>query len=120
MHDGAGSTRAQKIALVAQHPIARQTVKVCWQGSNPARNCGQCEKCVRTLLCFSAVGIDEPASFDQPFDPALIDSLMCINFAQLSAVESALVMARAQASPPGWTPRLETRLEYLRTVVPMV
>ncbi len=48
VHDGAGYSRTEKVGFVAQHPVATKALKVCWQGKERGRNCGVCEKCVRT------------------------------------------------------------------------
>src|SRR5262249_536940 len=59
IHDGAAFSRTEKIAFLSGSPAALQSLKVCWEGKNQGRNCGVCEKCVRTLLNFLAVGISD-------------------------------------------------------------
>ena len=36
VHEGAGYTRTEKIESVASHPLARRTLKVCWEGPDRA------------------------------------------------------------------------------------
>jgi hypothetical protein len=73
--DGGGYGRADKIEALAPFPEALAALKVCWQGSDPARNCGRCEKCVMTRLNFLAAGIPDPPCFDEPLELAHIAAL---------------------------------------------
>lgn len=49
IHDGAAHTRLQKVAMAATSPVALDTLRVCWR-SQSDKNCGECEKCLRTML----------------------------------------------------------------------
>lgn len=62
-HDGAGASRTDKVRSLATWPAAVENLRVCWQGEQLDRNCGQCEKCQRTLLNFELAGISSPACF---------------------------------------------------------
>lgn len=64
--DGGGFTRAEKAEALLPYPEALQALKVCWQGADPASNCGACPKCIMTRLDFFAVGLRHPPCFDQP------------------------------------------------------
>jgi hypothetical protein len=64
--DGGGYGRTDKIEAIRDVPEALAGLRVCWQGDDPARNCGRCEKCVMTRLNFLAAGIDDPPCFDEP------------------------------------------------------
>ena len=75
VHEGAGYSRTEKVDLVASHPLARRTVMVCWEGPDQGRNCGVCEKCMRTRLNFMAVGVSAPECFDSPFHLDEISSI---------------------------------------------
>lgn len=75
VHDGAGFSRTQKVARVVKNAAATRCVKVCWEGPDGSKNCGECEKCIRTRLNFAAVGVLNPECFDQPFDKNLINKI---------------------------------------------
>lgn len=66
LYDGAQIGRTDKVALLAKYPQVLQSLKFCWQGPDPARNCGRCPKCLMTYLNFRAVGIETPECFDAP------------------------------------------------------
>ena len=63
--EGGGLTRSERVAVVAEHPRIAAHLRVCWEGPHTGRNCGKCEKCVRTKLNFMAVG-HPPMCFDGP------------------------------------------------------
>jgi hypothetical protein len=68
LHDGVQLTRMAKTKIVAEWPVGLANLRVCT--SRPeigARNCGRCEKCVRTWLQLLAVGAEVP---EGTFGPA--------------------------------------------------
>lgn len=54
IHDGAGHSRTEKVAEIAAWEVGADNLRVCWQGDLKDRNCGECEKCMRTKLNFLA------------------------------------------------------------------
>lgn len=48
--DGYEAARVKKAALLAVHEIALQNLRVCLRNPGSAVNCGECEKCVRTMV----------------------------------------------------------------------
>ena len=39
-----------KLSMIAQYPMALQTLRVCYKNSNNQYNCGRCNKCVLTMI----------------------------------------------------------------------
>jgi len=72
VEDGAGLNRCKKIAKLAGWPAGVEALRVCWQGERRDRNCGECEKCVRTMYNFLAAGLPVPPCFDRTPTPALL------------------------------------------------
>ncbi len=66
LHDGASHSRTEKVAAIAEWPEGRDNLRVCWEGEEQSKNCGRCEKCLRTMLNFLATGNDIPACFPHP------------------------------------------------------
>jgi hypothetical protein len=66
-HDGAALSRLGKVELVAGWDLALQYVRVCMhteQYRPDMLNCGECEKCIRTMLELLAVGaLDRAGAF---------------------------------------------------------
>jgi hypothetical protein len=48
-HDGCEATRLDKTRLVSEHPIALETLRVCFENPDSLYNCGRCRKCLRTM-----------------------------------------------------------------------
>jgi hypothetical protein len=59
---GADRFRTEKALAVGQNPVVLQHLRVCHQKHALGRNCGECEKCIRTKLNFYASGISPVAS----------------------------------------------------------
>lgn len=69
LHDGAGFDRSEKIRLISAWRKGSENLRVCWAGGVHDRNCGKCEKCVRTRLYFLLAGLAQPPCFDGPLQP---------------------------------------------------
>ncbi len=62
-HDGAKLDRLEKIGELQNWEEALENLRVCWQGEHLDENCGRCEKCIRTILKFRALGHELPPCF---------------------------------------------------------
>ncbi|MEL7208703.1 MAG: hypothetical protein AAGK32_10810 [Actinomycetota bacterium] len=49
-HDGCEADRVERIALLADSPTAMRHLRVCWENRDARYNCGECTKCVRTMI----------------------------------------------------------------------
>ncbi|MGS0725213.1 hypothetical protein ACVBKF_03420 [Shewanella sp. 0m-11] len=65
VHDGASYNRTEKVKGITDWQAGLSNLRVCWQGDLKDRNCGKCEKCVRTKLNFLAVNAPIPSCFPQ-------------------------------------------------------
>lgn len=74
-HHTGEEMRWQRIRRIVDHPVATDTLLVCWQGAG-YRNCGRCEKCLRLLTTLHLLGALDRTThrFDEPFDPEAITS----------------------------------------------
>jgi hypothetical protein len=50
VHDGCEATRLERIRLLAEHPVALDALRVCWDRESPAYNCGRCSKCLLAMV----------------------------------------------------------------------
>ena len=67
--DGCEATRFEKVAAIATSDIVQHTLRVCWENRGGAYNCGQCEKCLRTMAALEIVGaLDRCRTFDRRLD----------------------------------------------------
>jgi hypothetical protein len=126
VNDGAEATRIQKIrSQVARSPVALQHLRVCWENRDGRYNCGECEKCLRTMVSLKIAGVlDKCQSFDRPLSYKAVRSvrlrspsqrvLMTQNYqaAQISGTDPALVRALRQCVHPSLARRLRYALSH--------
>ncbi len=63
VHDTADLERAEKIEMIAQRSdVLLDNLIVCW--TYPDRNCGKCLKCLRTMIIFKILGIENKTFTD--------------------------------------------------------
>lgn len=69
LHDGAEASRMDKLRFVCRMPSAMRHLRVCPDFTRGAYNCGECEKCRRTLLALRLLGVSDSAlPFSKPLD----------------------------------------------------
>lgn len=107
IHDGAAFTRSDKIREIASWPEALRYLRVCWKGDHRDRNCGRCEKCIRTILNFRAVGLGLPDCFEEDVSDRQISQLQGLNSVQLAYLEDILSVAKAASISESWVTALE-------------
>jgi len=117
VHDGAGYSRTDKIAEILRYPVASETVKVCYAGVDQSRNCGRCEKCVRTMLNFLAAGaVKTPPCFPGELNLDDVRNIKIDHEAQMVEHASLVAYAKAHHITGPWLPILEERLAIWRPV----
>jgi hypothetical protein len=110
VHDGAAFSRTDKVAFLAGFPAALESLKVCWEGQQQGRNCGVCEKCVRTQLNLLAVGVANSPAFDKPLDPHVILNIPIRTPQALVQLESILQYAEQHHVDGDWRRLLRERV----------
>lgn len=86
---GFGALRTEKAQVVGRYRLARKLLRVCWAGEDLGRNCGHCEKCVRTKLNFLAAGIGTIPALGS-LDPGEIETLTTQTPGQLRLLDDIL------------------------------
>jgi hypothetical protein len=74
-HDGAGTTRGDKLEAIARWSAGFHNLRVCWSAPERDKNCGVCVKCVFTLFLCRSHHLPVPKSFPRDFTPQDILSL---------------------------------------------
>jgi hypothetical protein len=65
LHDGAGYSRSEKAKYIAGWSEGIAALRVCWNTESiDALNCGECEKCLRTMANFAVHGLPIPKSLN--------------------------------------------------------
>ncbi|AFY67749.1 hypothetical protein [Geitlerinema sp. PCC 7407] len=105
VHDGAVAARLEKMRAIAQWPDALANLRVCWQGALADRNCGRCEKCIRTILNFRILGVGLPPCFEADIsDRAIAETL--VEAGPLTEMERVLEAAQAAQITESWVSAL--------------
>lgn len=47
--------RLERLTEIADDPLMHRNLRVCWQNRSGERNCGRCEKCVRTMVVLASL-----------------------------------------------------------------
>jgi hypothetical protein len=77
VHDGGEARRDEKIRFIASFPSALDSLRVCWENRGGAYNCGQCEKCLRTMADLEVAGaLSRAAMFPDRIDLRAIENLV--------------------------------------------
>ena len=56
--DGIEHNRIERMNMIKNWEACINNLRVCWENEDKSKNCGKCEKCIRTKLEFLALGID--------------------------------------------------------------
>lgn len=91
VHDGCETTRVKKTAQIAQFDIALKTLRICNVRTEDIYNCGQCEKCLRSMADLRAVGaLDRCTTFDRELDLQALSELTLSNYEIYSRYKATL------------------------------
>jgi hypothetical protein len=107
IHDGTAFNRIKKIQELTHFPAALQSLRVCWEGEQLDRNCGHCEKCIRTILGFRVMGIGLPTCFEQDVTDRQILDIKTSKKSQVTYFEEILHLAMAAEITDSWVSALE-------------
>jgi hypothetical protein len=111
IHDGADHTRVAKVSMLAGWEVASRNLRVCWQGPSLDRNCGVCEKCIRTILEYRLSGGRLPACFERDATDEQILSVPIIDDEIQVFFQTILENAHTQGlRNESWVRALEKRL----------
>lgn len=102
VYDAGEFTRSEKVAGMRDWPAGLQNLRVCWQGPRTGKNCGVCEKCIRTKLNFLAVGIPLPDSLPGTPTAEQIRGLRLDKAIQVQYLLEILEMAKARGLSDPW------------------
>ncbi|MCC2658305.1 MAG: hypothetical protein K0Q76_3413 [Panacagrimonas sp.] len=106
-YDSGGYTRTQKVRVLSEWPTAMENLRVCWEGPKTGKNCGRCEKCIRTILNFRAIGVEKPACFEADVTNEMIRSVRLTNKIQRSFMLDIISEARKSGVSGDWLETLK-------------
>lgn len=79
-HGDASGRRLDRVLAIAGDPLVHRHLRVCWQNVGTDRNCGRCEKCVRTMAMLAGAGaLDACETFPARAElPGRIDAMTAV------------------------------------------
>lgn len=114
-HDGAEVTRVNKVAAISNWEIVNKNLRVCWQGKTYDKNCGKCEKCIRTILTYRVLGKSLPDCFEDDINNEHILSLKINNNHTKEFFQSILNSAiKNGLENESWVRALKKRIKRYR------
>lgn len=115
--DAAGYPRAEKILAMKDWSEFLRLLRVCWRGAQLDRNCCKCEKCIRTILIFRALGLGLPPCFSSDVTDSQIARMNGISEIQISySYDPILRLARASDPGAPWVRVLEGAIATSRRI----
>lgn len=115
--EGAGFTRTDRVRLICNYPDVASKLRVCWEGPVTGKNCGRCEKCVRTQMNFLANHQKAPC-FETDLGMAQILGVSARNRIQLAYLQEILSSARTNGASGAWTFALSLAIAKNRLLLP--
>ncbi len=113
--DGGGFHRADKIRAMLGWPEFLENARVCWKGPQKDRNCCACEKCIRNILTFRALGQPLPPCFSRDVSDRQIRALRPLKeIVMKTQYDNILRLARENAVNDPWVRELQSTLRRNR------
>ena len=93
VHDGAAFRRWQKLEELCKNQSFLDNLKVCWLSED--ENCGECSKCLRTMLALKLLGATSKALPELTDASESLKMLRPTGLASLSPLEDMIILAYA-------------------------
>jgi hypothetical protein len=119
MYDGAGTNRTQKVGVIAAWETGTETLRVCWQSASP-RNCGRCEKCMRTKLNYLASRKPIPSSLPGGVPLSSVLRMKALAPANLALLRELHQEAKANGVEGAWVGALKLVIAWNRVAARLV
>ena len=117
VYDGGEFARTEKAERILDWETGLRNLRVCWEGPLTGRNCGRCEKCLRTKLNFMAVGAALPESLAGRPTDAQIRALRAGNHAQLVLLDEIVQIAEKRKISDPWVRALKLTIRKNRFLI---
>ena len=81
VHDGVEATRIDKVIWqIARSPLALEHLRVCYENVKGSYNCGQCDKCLRTMISLYIAGtLEKSKTFPHNIDPERVSAITALS-----------------------------------------
>jgi hypothetical protein len=106
-NDGSRFTRVQKLRQLVEWPEFHRHLRVCWEGRDHDRNCCACEKCIRNIIAYHALGMALPECFEQDVTAKQIVNVKVPDLAILFEYRAMLAAAKESKDASVWVRAIE-------------
>lgn len=89
-------TRTERAGFIKDWEAALKYLRICWQNEDKSKNCGKCEKCIRTKLNFLANGVEQLGSMPTPMDYSALDNITLDSKHEILYYQEILDIAKKQ------------------------
>lgn len=96
---GGYHSRTEKVHAISTMPELVKNLRVCWQGARTGRNCGVCEKCIRTKLNLYATPHNTVWPFDSPLTTDQVAKVKIKNLLSFNYLTHIIKFLRAMQTP---------------------
>lgn len=107
IYDGCEFARTEKAESISNWKMGLNNLRVCWEGPLTGKNCGICEKCIRTKMNFLAVGAALPPALTGTPTWLSIFRLRTTNDQQLALLSDIVDMATQRKIEGTWVQALK-------------
>lgn len=98
--DGIEHNRTQRAGLVKDWLACLENLRVCWRNEDKSKNCGKCEKCIRTKLNFLVNGCEHLPSMPNDLTYEELKNLEIFSEVQLFYLKEIYEYAKDKDSLP--------------------
>jgi hypothetical protein len=96
-HLGAELRRNHKLAAIIDEPLVQRHLRVCWENRAATGNCGECEKCVRTMVILAShERLEDFSAFPESDLVARVEALTATDPSFFPIYETALERVRSR------------------------
>ena len=118
IHDGCEATRVEKVAKIALNDTALKYLRVCNNNRDGAYNCGQCEKCLVTMVNLRVAGaLEQCATFTRALDLTAVSGMRVPDMDSRVAVEENLRVVEESGKDPALAQALRECLKPKNSVI---
>jgi 7-cyano-7-deazaguanine synthase in queuosine biosynthesis len=118
IHDGCEATRVEKVAEIALNETAMKYLRVCYVNRGGAYNCGQCEKCLVTMVNLRVAGaLEKCTTFTHALDLAAVSRMRVPDMDSRVAAEENLRAVERSGKDPALAQALHDCLNRKNNVI---
>ncbi len=115
VHDGCEANRVEKVELISEYDVALESLRVCYKNPNGVYNCGECEKCLRTMINLRCVdALNRCPTFNTSLDLQRVAGIKASDLNTIAFIRENIEVLEEQEKDHQLQNALRTALTRLR------